>query len=436
MLVASPSVGPKRKRAEPHPWQAPLGQIVVTSNVKSKPQLSGQLGIARSFDPHSRRYAVLLLDGLTAVALTPSHLTAWRESVESTPGAGTAEQIANAETPAEMLRFMREGCVLSSTGGIARACFERFLEFPILTTGRELTNGGAIEMLVQALDAQMQSRADLFFLMFTISNTVVAGDDGTRENLAPEMKDRAVRAGIFSLLDTVLSMHTTSDIQCMALSLFTAVATGGGFAETEARREAAGKYTGKIVAVMKLQAHSSAVQHFGIQAISAIVASNTERDPAPARRADAAVARGSHMTIIKAMHCHGHINGEHGISTHSLETTALGVDEEGRGQQIQIGLPGSVLLSGCEALQLLIHSRHGHRERRIAALNQAGALKAIASAVRYNPTSADFQDAGAPQDLTSMQFMQPLIIKLYGNRDFTGVLEPEDHAALMMVLRV
>ena len=430
--MADTSVGAKRKRAELNPWRAPLGQLVVASNLKSKPQLNGQLGIARSFDPHSRRYAVLLLDGLTAVALTSIQLTAWRESTASIPGVVSAEQIAMAQTPAEMLRFMREGCVLSSTGGVARACFERLLKFQVDIAGRELTSGGAIEMLVHALDAHMHSRAELFFLMFTLSNTVVAGDDGTRENLAPEMKGRAVRAGIFSLLSTVLSTHATSDIQCMALSLFTAVAAGGGFPETEARREAAGKYMSKIASVMTLQAHSSAVQHFGIQAISAIVASNTEFDAASARRADVAVARGSHVTIIEAMHRHGHINGEHGISTHSLETTALGMDKEGRGQQIQIGLPGSVLLSGCEALQLLIHSRHGHCERRIAALNDAGALKAIAAAVRCNPTSADFQDDGTPQDLTSMQLMQPLLLKLYGDRDF--VLEPEDHAALMKVL--
>lgn len=359
-----------------------VNKLVIVRDVKSKPGLNGQLGLARAFDEDKERYSVHLMDGVTAAALKPANLCGWDESVAGfTPTAETAGEIAKA-SPAETLRFMREGCMLCTTGGVARACCERLLKLPIRTTGRDLTSGGQIEMLVQAMGAHMMSRADLFFIMFTVSNTVVAGDDMTRYNLAPEMKDRAVRAGIYGYLTTALATHTTSDVQCVALSIFNAVATGGGFPETEARREAAGAALPAITAAMMLQAHRSAVQHFGIQAVAAIVATNDQDEQAPAARADAAIMAGVHGVIVEAMVRHGHINSENGICSHALETTAFGPpDEHGCGQKIQMAVPGSVLLSGCQALQLLTHSFYGDYERRITALNDAGALKAIAAAV-------------------------------------------------------
>ena len=408
-------------------------KLVVISGVQSKPELNGQLGLANAFDEAKGRFEVLLMNASrTSVALRPINLVDWKESVVGfTANAGTADLIASA-TPAETLRFMREGCVTSTTGGVARACFDRLLKLPFRSTGRELTSGGQIEMMVQAMDAHMADRGEIFFLMFTISNTVVFGDDMSRSNLAAEMKDRAVRAGLYPRLAAVLSTHTTSDVQCVALSLFPAVATGGGFPETEARREAAGAYMAQIAAAMKLQAHRSAVQHFGIQAIVAIVAMNDRSDVAPAARADAAIAVGVHATIIEAMLRHGHTGCDDGKSSHSLETTAFGVDEQGQGNEIKIVLPGSVLLSGCQALQLLTDSSVGDKERRIDALIAAGALKAIATAVRTNPTFSGNQLTDvAPNDLKSMKILQPLIIQLCGERKLTEIMAPEDHATLI-----
>ena len=188
----------------------------------------------------------------------------------------------------------------------------------------------------------------------------------------------------------------------------------------------------QIAAAMKLQAHRSAVQHFGIQAIVAIVAMNDRSDGAPAARADAAIAVGVHATIIEAMLRHGHTGCDDGKSSHSLETTAFGVDEQGQGNEIKIVLPGSVLLSGCQALQLLTDSSVGDKERRIDALIAAGALKAIATAVRTNPTFSGNQLTDvAPNDLKSMKILQPLIIQLCGERKLTEIMEPEDHATLI-----
>ena len=407
-------------------------KLVVISGVQSKPELNGQLGLANAFDEAKGRFEVLLMNASrTVVALKPANLVDWKESVAGYTPEGAADLIASA-TPAETLRFMREGCATSTTGGVARACFDRLLKLPFRSTGRELTSGGQIEMMVQAMDAHMADRGEIFFLMFTISNTVVFGDDMTASNLAAEMKDRAVRAGLYPRLAAVLSTHTTSDVQCVALSLFPAVATGGGFPETEARREAAGAYMAQIAAAMKLQAHRSAVQHFGIQAIVAIVAMNDRSDVAPAARADAAIAVGVHATIIEAMLRHGHTGCDDGKSSHSLETTAFGVDEQGQGNEIKIVLPGSVLLSGCQALQLLTDSSVGDKERRIDALIAAGALKAIATAVRTNPTFSGNQLTDvAPNDLKSMKILQPLIIQLCGERKLTEIMAPEDHATLI-----
>jgi hypothetical protein len=245
------------------------------------------------------------------------------------------------------------------------------------------------------------------------------------------MKDRAVRAGVYPRLASVLATHTTSDIQCVALSIFNAVATGGGFPETEARRAAAGPFLGEIAAAMRLQAHRSAVQHFGMQAIAAIAAANHQMDAAPAARADSAIATNVHVAVVEAMLRHGHVAGEKGVCKHALETTAFGVDEHGHGHQIVLALPGSVLLSGCQALQILVNSTVGDCASRIKALNDAGALKAIAAAVRTNPTFSDFMDEGAPRDLASMQIMQPLVLKLVGESNLNDLLDTKDRMTLI-----
>ena len=89
-----------------------------------------------------------------------------------------------------------------------------------------------------------------------------------------------------------------------------------------------------------------------------------------------------------------------------------------------------MLLSGCQALQLLTHSEIGDNERRIDALIEAGALKTIATP-RCAPTQCSFSKEASPNDLKSMQILQPLIIQLCGERQLTEIMEPEDHATLI-----
>ena len=319
-------------------------KLVVISGVQSKPELNGQLGLANAFDEAKGRFEVLLMNASrTSVALKPINLVDWKESVVGfTANAGTADLIASA-TPAETLRFMREGCATSTTGGVARACFDRLLKLPFRSTGRELTSGGQIEMMVQAMDAHMADRGEIFFLMFTISNTVVFGDDMSRSNLAAEMKDRAVRAGLYPRLAAVLSTHTTSDVQCVALSLFPAVATGGGFPETEARREAAGAYMAQIAAAMKLQAHRSAVQHF--VASRRLLRLLPPITPSQTRHLRRVRTRRSPWACTEAMLRlrHGHTGCGNGQSARSLEPTVFGVDEhraeQGQDQSSRLSAP-------------------------------------------------------------------------------------------------
>ena len=98
-----------------------IGKLVLLQGVISKPELNGQLGIALSFDDDKGRYAVALVGG-TSVALKPANLVDWASSVaDYLPAPGTADKIKEA-SPAETLAFMREGAILSTSGGVARAC--------------------------------------------------------------------------------------------------------------------------------------------------------------------------------------------------------------------------------------------------------------------------------------------------------------------------
>ena len=86
------------------------------------------------------------------------------------------------------------------------------------------------------------------------------------------MKDRAVAAGYYERLCKILKAHTTSDIQTTVLGALGNCVSGGALA-TEARRNAAVRSgADAVVAAMKLAPHSSAVQHFGVNALHSICA--------------------------------------------------------------------------------------------------------------------------------------------------------------------
>ena len=412
-----------------------LDTLVVIDGIKARPELNGQLGLPRSFDDEKQRYTVHLVSDLTVVALKATNLVGWADAAPG-PGATTAEEIDSA-SPTALIRYMRDGCMLSTEGGLARACLQRSMDLPFATTGRELTAGGQIEMIVQSMDAHMHDRSEVFYLLMVISNTVVAGDQDIAgfSSIAAQMKDRAVAAGVYPRLAVALKTHTTSDIQCLALSVINAVATGGDFEATEARREAAGAMLPAVAAAMKLAPHRSNVCHFGMQAVAATLARNEGVTAPPAARADKAIELGLHSACIDAMLRHGHIAGDKGVCMHKFEVTAFGVDDNGKGNEVQLLLPGSVLLAGCQALHLMVTINGGNvgpnNEARIDALNAAGALKAIAAAVRVNPTFDSFRGHEEAGELEGMRIVQPLVVQLFGMRKMTDLVNAEDLATLM-----
>lgn len=156
--------------------------------------------------------------------------------------------------------------------------------------------------------------------------------------------------------------------QCTALSAFAQGASGGAFVGTEARRGAAARAGGleAVLAAMRLAPHRSAVQHFGITALNAICATgNAVGVPPVMSRCGLAVRAGAPSLILEAMRRFGHVRSDQGVCLHRMQ----GPD----GGEIECAVPGSILQSGCMALDCLVADDD---ESRIQALNDAGTLKA------------------------------------------------------------
>jgi hypothetical protein len=78
--------------AEAHaPWKLPVR--VRVRNVVNRPELNGQLGIALSWDPATRRYAVRL-DSCAQITLLPDRLDPMPDDEEVTNGVLTAEGLS------------------------------------------------------------------------------------------------------------------------------------------------------------------------------------------------------------------------------------------------------------------------------------------------------------------------------------------------------
>ena len=264
-------------------------------------------------------------------------------------------------------------------------------------------------MLVQSMDAHMADRARCFFALFYVSNLLTVGETHEELCFSSEAKDRAVAAGYFERLCTALRAQTTSDCQSTAVSGFMQGASGGAFVATEARREAAVKAGGleAVIAAMKLAPHRSAVQHFGILALNAIVALGCAPGAKPnTSRCDTAIHAGAPQMAIEAMSRFAHIYSDHqGLCVHAMEFAD--------GKIAECFCPGSILQSGCQLLSALVHDCNTER---IPALNAAGSLKAIAAAVRANPACADpdnpegaFDPKASRQGFLDMNIIEPLV---------------------------
>ena len=390
------------------------------------------------FDDGKGRYVVRLMD-FSKVSLKPANLKEW--AAQAVPASPTlvGEGGAQADEAARVLELLRAGCVRSTDKDTAQTLYNSVLNLggadkPLCRQyARRLYDGGAIEMVVQSMDAHMDDRGRLVWALFFIGQIINAEEDGTERSLAAEAKRRAVAAGIYDRLCAALETHTTSDVMCMALGCIQQAASGGAFVATEARRQAAAK-AGALPAVlcaMALTPHKSAVQHFGILAVGAICAMDGGSTPDGSRK-DAAVAAGAHETIIEAMRRHGHIRAEKGMCMHTMELAD--------GEPIVLASPGSILQSGCQVLGILVHDSDPER---IAALNAAGTLGAVAAAVRAGPKFCDSFNADNLCDLSDAKIVQPLVMKLLGESVDNYLLQclgvapsssPSDDAGGMLAL--
>ena len=411
--------------------------IVKVDGITSRKELNGQLGIATAYDETKGRVAVRLMDR-SMVALKANNLSNWaaakRRDVATLKI--SKDDINAVGSPKELLELLQAGVALSQEPGIAEAIYEKALNPPggtkfVCAVRLELLRGGVVEMLVQSMDAHMADRTRCFFALFYVSQLLTVGQTHEEFCFAAEAKDRAVAAGYFERLCTALRAQTTSDCQSTAVSGFMQGASGGAFVGTEARREAAAKAGGleAVITAMKLAPHRSAVQHFGILALNAIVALGCAPGAKPnTSRCDDAIRAGAPQMTIEAMYRFAHIHSDaKGLCVHTMEFAD--------GKMAQCYCPGSILQSGCQLLSALVHDCN---KERIAALNAAGSLKAIAAAVRANPACADpenpegaFDPKASRQGFLDMQIIEPLVMRLIGLNDFTDVMDTETMMTLL-----
>ena len=412
-----------------------LHAIVEVHDIISRKELNGQYGIATAYDDAKGRVAVRLLSDRSIVSLKAANLSDWAAARRDVAIKISADDIHAVSSPSELLELLRSGVALSQEPGIAEAIYKKALNPPgARETGGDavrfqLLRGGVVEMLVQSMDAHMADRDRCFIAMFHVSNLLVAGhanDEFTNEfSLSAEAKDRAVAAGYFERLCRALRAHKTSDCQSGAVSGFMQGTSGGAFVATEARREAAVKAGGleAVIAAMKLAPHRSAVQHFGILALTGIVALGCAPGTKPnTSRCDTAIRAGAPQLAIEAMSRFAHVRSDHqGFCVHSMELAD--------GNTGKCFCPGSILQSGCELLSALVFDWN---QERIAALNAAGSLKAIAAAVRANPPCVDqgnpegaFSPTVSRNGFSDTNIIEPLVVRLVGNKPLTDVMDTE-----------
>ena len=238
-------------------------------------------------DARSRIVAVYMDHALERISMVDGMLTKHEGREAKLAEAVEAKYLTEAEQqqrekdtpPSRLLTSLRAGLVRSAEGGVAQDLYQKFMKIGWTSEGphepylRELLGGGAIEMVVQSLEAHYESRERLFFALFSISQ-ILTDQNEDELSLANEARGRAVDAGVFEKLSAALEAQTTNDVHSSVLSVFASTAGGGAFPSTEARRSAAAAAGGlpAIISAMTRHSQSSAVQHFGISAIGTICA--------------------------------------------------------------------------------------------------------------------------------------------------------------------
>ena len=110
--------------------------------------------------------------------------------------------------------------------------------------------------------------------------------------------------------------------------------------------------------------------------------------------------------------------------------------EYAKGGEADCYVPGSILQSGCEFLHALVCDCN---KERIAALNAAGSLQAVAAAVRANPSCVDSGnpeafdqfDPEASLSLSDAQIIEPLVITLVDDKKLTEVMDADTMMTLV-----
>ena len=265
----------------------------------------------------------------------------------------SSKYIENEATADELLRYMIWGRSILAPGMYAQASIGANLRLPIRVNGEKLMKGGVVEMLVQAIDSHIDERSMLWYLVGSISMSLIGGPLSMEEGpdyphpLLSPMRDRAIEAGLVEKLVLMLQKYNTDDILSNALAIFYAVTIGGLFPESEARRNACASSIPTIVQTMKRKPENTAVQHYGMQALAAICGDGGAKIE---DRVNLVFENGGHLAVIAAMKTHGHVVDESGVCSYEIKT--------GPGMyNATMEAPGSVLLAGCQFLYIVIAPR-------------------------------------------------------------------------------
>jgi hypothetical protein len=234
--------------------------------------------------------------------------------------------------------------------------------------------------------------------MYGISSGCLSSHDESRHSIAAQAKERSVAAGVFPRVIKVLESHTAVEILATGCSVIHAVASGGAFPETEARRDLAACGIESVLRAMEIAPDSSAVFHWGLSALGVMVAWSGTRDHLAAYQARAnriiLDSPGAAAAIIDGVMRYGDHPSDHGRTSHTIKIP-------GSTCVMEVSLPGSILSLGVSFISTLTTAGHGEDRMqnemvvgpRRKALNDAGALKVIAKAIRAQPS---FPKPGEP----------------------------------------
>lgn len=339
-------------------------------------------------DHHSEGLEVCCVDG-RATTVASRHLTIWSTKC---PSGATPSAIANGED-AEVLSFVRDGCLVNDATQTSNACIARCFDLLMSASScRRMLNGGTVELLVSAIPALLFK--PVLITLLDVLCLLFGGASVLPEETRLEVRRRAVQAGLPAHLAELLWMHLPEDVESIAIECASRLLRAPTGRRTDYVREsmcisrsvdakgnranaAIPSTLDAVVDAMKRSPHRRSTQHWGMQTIAQACLPSSAVDKTDVLLADAfatrMVHRGVHALVITAML-------QHGLTTTSLKHSDFKFDTQGDSRHDlrppPLPPPLSLLTVGAQCLLSLIILGPGRFDR-MKKLREAGALKAL-----------------------------------------------------------